>query len=258
MKKKTPVTFGDNILNFSLPDAWHRLNQEQLRYVCYAMTRFDTVTAKTYIFIRLLQITVLTKNKEGWVCSVRIGRKKVRFFLELWQLQHFLHVLDFIDKPGNVPVCLKRIGRYVAVDEMLHQVSFEDYLMLENYYQGFLSTGDNAHLQSMAQLLYLDKKGRRPSSMKPADEELLSVFLWFAAVKDCFTEVFHHLFRPADASGDGAANMLDVMNAEIRALTGGDITKEREVLNMDCWRALTELNEKAHEAQEMNEKYGRK
>ena len=47
------------------------------------------------------------------------------------------------------------------------------------------------------------------------------------------------------------------MNAEIRALTGGDITKENQVLSMDCWRALTELNEKAREAQEWNEKYGR-
>ena len=46
------------------------------------------------------------------------------------------------------------------------------------------------------------------------------------------------------------------MNAEIRALTGGDITKENQVLSMDCWRALTELNEKARETQEYNEKYG--
>ena len=48
------------------------------------------------------------------------------------------------------------------------------------------------------------------------------------------------------------------MNAQIRALTGGDITKEKEVMSMDCWRALTELNEKAREQQEFNQKYGRK
>ena len=32
------------------------------------------------------------------------------------------------------------------------------------------------------------------------------------------------------------------MNAQIRALTGGDITKEEAVLSMDTWRALTELS----------------
>ena len=41
------------------------------------------------------------------------------------------------------------------------------------------------------------------------------------------------------------------MNAQIRALTGGDITKEREVLKMDCWRALTELDAKAKDYEDM-------
>jgi uncharacterized protein YbjQ (UPF0145 family) len=50
---------------------------------------------------------------------------------------------------------------------------------------------------------------------------------------------------------------MDRMNAEIRALTGGDITKEQAVLEMDCWRALTELNEKAREAQEFKKKYAK-
>ena len=39
--------------------------------------------------------------------------------------------------------------------------------------------------------------------------------------------------------------------AQIRALTGGDITKEREVLKMDCWRALTELDAKAKDYEDM-------
>ena len=44
--------------------------------------------------------------------------------------------------------------------------------------------------------------------------------------------------------------MLDAVNAQTRALTGGDITKEREVWKLDVWRALTELDAKAREADE--------
>ena len=62
-------------------------------------------------------------------------------------------------------------------------------------------------------------------------------------------------YPPEQLEGE-AFNMLELVNAEIRALTGGDITKEREVLQMDCWRALTELNEKAREAQELQQRYG--
>ena len=41
------------------------------------------------------------------------------------------------------------------------------------------------------------------------------------------------------------------MNAQIRALTGGDIIKEEAVLSMDTWRALTELDAKAKEVEDI-------
>lgn len=260
MKKKTPATFGDNVLNFTLPDAWHKLEQWQLRYICYAMANFDTVTAKTYIFVRLLNITVISRHDDGWACSVRIHRKKVRFFLKSWQLESFIHTLDFIDSPGSIPIHLQQIGTLKAVNVLLHQVPFKHYINLENYYQGYLHTHNRTHLQDMAFLLYIDRNGNHPQKVNFADAELLSVFLWFAALKNRFAILFPHFFRHPDSSVDEreAVNMIEVMNAEIRALTGGDITKENQVLNMDCWRALTELNEKAREAKEINEKYGRK
>ena len=176
MKKKTPATFGDRLINFHLPDAWHKLEQWQLRYVCYIMTRFDPVTAKTYIFVRLLGITVLRRQEDGWVCSVRNGWKKVRFFVHSWQVQSFLHMLDFIERPGDMLFCLWRIGRFRSVDARMHDVPFKEYVSIENYYQGFLRTRDNALLRSMAILLYVDRKGRHPRRFNPSEEELLSVF----------------------------------------------------------------------------------
>ena len=41
------------------------------------------------------------------------------------------------------------------------------------------------------------------------------------------------------------------MNAQIRALTCGDITKEEALLSMDTWRALTELDAKAKEVEDI-------
>ena len=39
-----------------------------------------------------------------------------------------------------------------------------------------------------------------------------------------------------------------------RALTDGDITKQQAVFETDCWAALTELDEKAREAEEFKQK----
>lgn len=47
------------------------------------------------------------------------------------------------------------------------------------------------------------------------------------------------------------------MNAQIRALTKGDITKEKEILSLDTWRALTELDAQAKEYEEMKKMYNK-
>ena len=53
---------------------------------------------------------------------------------------------------------------------------------------------------------------------------------------------------------DGKPEHVDFMelyNIQLRALTGGDVTKESTVLSLECWRALTELDAKAREAEEL-------
>ena len=51
---------------------------------------------------------------------------------------------------------------------------------------------------------------------------------------------------------DGLRRNVD---AQIRALTKGDITKEPTVLAMDAFRAITELDALAREYDELNKKY---
>lgn len=257
MKRKTPATFSGNVLNFSLPDSWESLTQWQFKYVCYVLSNFDEVKAKIYIFIRFLGIRVLEVKNEGWICSVKLD-KKIYFFLENWQVQSFIKVLDFINTPGKIPVHLEKIGKFQAVDVLLRGVLFKDYLSIENIYQGYLQTNQQDLLVKISRLLYLDKHGNHPRQISFSDAELLSVFIWYAAVKNRFAMAFPYFFRrTGDGTGD-AGNMAEVMNAQIRALTSGDVTKEQEVLNMDCWRALTELNEKARETIEFKKKYGNK
>lgn len=259
MRKTTHATFGDNVLNFSLPDSWEKLTQDQLRYVCYALTNFDGVKAKTYIFIRLLAIKVYRKVVEGWTCSVKLETgKKVHFFLYGWQIQSFLKILDFLDAPSATPVCLLQIGKLKAVNVLLRGAPFHDYIRIENHYQGYLQTNNVQQLEAIAKMLYADKDGIHPTKINFTGGELLSVFLWYASLKNKFAMSFPHFFeRVGDSQNTEPPNLVEVMNAEIRALTGGDITKENQVLSMDCWRALTELNEKAREAKEWREKYGR-
>lgn len=260
MHKKIRPTFGDNRLSFALPDSWAKLTQKQLYYVLYALSAFDDIQAKTYIFLRLMGIKVLKKTDIGWLCRVRISLfHKQRFFLREWEVQHFLNKLDFINDSGAVPVRFDRIGRYVAVDGSFHNLKFTDYIRLENYYQGFLACKDERLLLSMGKTLYRDQFGGYANRLKLDAVQLLSVMMWFSSIKNLFAIKFPSFFQRVESVVDGddsTPDMEAVMNAEIRALTGGDATKENQVLELDCWRALTELNEKAREAQDMKKRYG--
>lgn len=257
MRKKTLATFSDNgILNFNLPSKWEDLTQEQLRYVYYAMDIFGETEAKAFIFVRLTGINVVRKKDNGWLCSLNHGHHKIRFVMENYQVASFIKHLKWIDKPASYPVCLNKIGKFNAIDILFHGLRFMDYLIIENSYQGYLSTKDEEHLQRMGSLMYVDKRGKHPDGGAFQREELLSVFAWYAALKQFFARQFNYLFKGA-ADSDTNENVGDLMNAEIRALTGGDITKEEAILEIDCWRALTELNEKAREADELERKYRR-
>lgn len=110
-EKDDTTYFLDNMLSFSLPDSWEKLSQKQLRYVLFALRTFEDVQAKTYLFVRLLSIRILKKTEAGWLCRIRLSLfRRKKFFIQEWQVQHYLEKLDFIHDPGFIPVRFERIG----------------------------------------------------------------------------------------------------------------------------------------------------
>ena len=148
----------------------------------------------------------------------------------------------------SYPVRLSRIGFHRAVGADLQNVSFEEFLTLDNLYQGYLQTQKKELLQDMAVILYQSR------FIRLSNEEATSIFYWFTSLKRYFASLFTHFLGSANEGDAGSLSfkqLQDNMNTQIRALTGGDITKEHDVLSMDCWRALTELDAKAKDYEEL-------
>ena len=240
--------------NIILPTTWQSLTDRQLRQFFRLVARDLPLYEVLAICVALwAQIVVLGRSDAHsfWVKDKRTRRKHI---IADWQWTFAARQLSFLETFAPQPVRLATMQGTEAVAADLQGVPFENYLALENFYQGFLHTQSMECLDEMAQLLYPGLKG------KPTKAELLSVFYWFASVKDLFTRSFPHFFSytPTDGGnllGDATQGLGETlrqtMNAQIRALTGGDITKEQSVLAMDCWRALTELDAKAREAEEI-------
>ena len=264
MQKTAPSTLSDSlgrltpegVLQLTCPRSWKKMTQEQLRFALHVIGcgMYSSVEGRTLMLIRFTGIEVLERMAGGWTCAVRVAldngkTKRHRFFMQAWQVQDFIKQLEYVDSYESFDVRLESIGGFKAVDALLHKVIFQDYLNMEKYYQGYLATKKQKYALGLARLLY-------PGGVTAIDDaELTNCVMWFSYVKSQFSKkYFRKFFKPAP-EGSKAVDWVEQMNAQIRALTDGDITKERTVLDADCWRALTELNAKAREAEEFRRKY---
>ena len=240
------------------PRAWSELSQDQLRYVFGLLGTFSDLTQiKTFMFMRFCGIHVQKWTSKGVFCFMRgrFGRRQF-FDISANQVQSLIHQFDFIDSFDNLSVRLDCIQGYRAVDVNLHGVSFMDYLSAETAFQIYLSAKKPETLDALARILYRKHNGDAPKRLKLDVAERTGVFAWYCYVKAEFARQFPSFFRPA--GGEPTKwDLLKMANVQLRALTQGDVTKEEMIKNMDCWRALTELNEKAREAAEFESKYGK-
>ena len=260
---------GTQEFNFKAPSTWTELSEDQLRYVLSIMSTFqDHTVIKCYLLARFCGLTVHKYTRTGWKCSVKcdesgengdakIGKVRERvLYISAAEILSLLKNFDFIDKFTDFrPLQRASDVLLTAVDSMLHDVSFYDYLNIEKNYQLFMLNQEDKFLSKMAHLMYRTADGSADETAHFEPYELLGVFMWFSSVKEYFAANFTHFFKPAREGGElRRVDILPAMQAQIRALTDGDVTKQQAVYNTDCWAALTELDNKAREAEEFKER----
>lgn len=260
---------GTQEFNFKAPSSWAELSEDQLRYVLSVMSiHHDHIVIKCYLLARFCGLTVHKYTRTGWKCSVKCeesdenGDSKTGkvcervLYISAAEILSLLKNFDFIDKFTDFrPLQRASDVLLTAVDSMLHDVSFYDYLNIEKNYQLFMLNQEDKFLCKMAHLLYRTEDGSADETAHFEPYELLGVFMWFSSVKEYFAANFTHFFKPAREGGElRRVDILPAMQAQIRALTDGDVTKQQAVYNTDCWAALTELDNKAREAEEFKER----
>lgn len=260
---------GTQEFNFKAPSSWAELSENQLRYVLSVMSiHHDRIVIKCYLLARFCGLTVHKYTRTGWKCSVKCGESGENgdaktgkvcervLYISAAEILSLLRNFDFIDKFTDFrPLQRASDVLLTAVDSMLHDVSFYDYLNIEKNYQLFMLNQEDKFLSKMAHLMYRTADGSADETAHFEPYELLGVFMWFSSVKEYFAANFPHFFKPAKEGGElRRVDILPAMQAQIRALTDGDVTKQQAVYNTDCWAALTELDNKAREAEEFKER----
>ena len=238
-------------INFIVPQGWHELSDKQLRYVYQLIAGdFATDEMKTLCLLQWSGTKVIGRQDSG---AYLLKKGKILFEVTPLTLAELLPHLGWLGSIPAVPVRISKINRQHALPADFYEVPFETFIICDNLYQGYLQTQNDELLDQLGATLY-----GKDIAFKPY--ERINIFYWFAALKDTFSRKYPDFFQPIDAAtggnllGSSASSVEDAMNAQIRALTKGDVTKEAEVLALDTHRALTELNAQAREYKELNAK----
>lgn len=236
-------------LNLVIPSCFEEMTQRQLFYAMFLLSagKYTPDEIKTMAIIRFAELDISQSGNGSYL----VVYNKKKYNIRSYQIAEALPAMDWLLDIPETPVHLHFIQKTKALyNDYMHGLPFEKYLTLENLYQGFLHTQDYSLLEDMANILYGKK-------LKLSAPEGYAVFFWYASLKKCLSAQFPNFFCPApvnEVSMDLASigrQLERQMNTQIRALTKGDITKEKEILALDMWRALTELDAQAKEYEEM-------
>lgn len=235
-------------MNIHLPASWQELTDAQLEYVLFLLSAgYDRQTLLAYCFVRF----------SGADPSE----------LDPVQVAEHLSALDFLAAPPEYPVRPERVGKYskARYDALCRDMTFDTYLACENFYQGYIHTQRTDLSERLTALLYTGTGTSKPARKEYADGDVrapsaalqVAALYWWVGLKAYLARRFTHFFRRAephpetDTSAVIGQELQQAMDAQIRALTGGDITKNPAILQADLYTCLTELNAKAEEVEEM-------
>lgn len=236
-------------VNLKVPDSWQGLDEHQLLHVFTLIAcEYPADTIKTFVLLRWNDIEVCDPMGSHEF-MVRRGRE--RFVVSSVQIAELIQSMEWLTEIPASPVRLSVVRKHRALPADFQEVPFERFIVCDNFYQGYLHTQNPELLDQLTAELYGFSE---PVTFTRAQQ--LNGFYWWASLKKYLGTVFRHFFTTGEgqgmASGASLYDMLSrAMNSQIRALTKGDITKEKEILAMDTWRALTELDAQVREYEEL-------
>lgn len=245
------------VVDVSLPTSWQELDQKQLLFVYSVIAAdFSADELRTLCFIKWSGMKVLEKTDRH---SFVVKHKEYVFELEPVDVAMALSALDWILDVPDMPVRLEKIGKARPVDAFFRGLKLEWFLVVEALWSQYLESRDEQLLRRIASVLY------QVENPKMTKVHQVNIIYWMSSLKKFLANRFSEIYSSSSRKGDGTGSLgrrrnspEESANAMIRALTKGDITKEREILDSETWRALTELNEQAREYRTLNEQINSK
>lgn len=249
-------------LNLTVPTCWKQLNEKQLIYISWLLVQnsYKAHEIHAFAFVRLTGIKVIFNRKDD---SFYCRYKKQNFSLTKEQVTSFSRQFEWITSGVTEVTPIAKLEGRTHEDPRLRGIPFAQYLACENYYQAYIFTKDEKYLNYLIATFYQGNKSfddhktikRAEGFRKLPFHVRHTVFLWFYGLKSVLQKEFPFFFQKVESILEDeepqAPNMRAQIDNMIRSLTGGDVTKVDAIYKIETWTALSELNAKAKEYQDL-------
>ena len=181
-----------------------------------------------------------------------------------------IHTLNSQLTTNLIPAFSHRLVKYYGPDSRLFNLVFEEFLEADSHYSNYLKSGNPADLDKLVATLYR----RKGTDSSPADMRAtfnahmveanakkihyvdrtvkLGIFLFFQGCRNFLTINFPHVFstKKGTASRGGDYGPLSLIDA----LTGDDVTKNKQVRTSMMYDVMVRLERASVAADEIKEK----
>lgn len=274
-------------LTLMIPRGWEALTDSQLRDVYRLMGRGLTyIDIQTRLLLKWggIRIEGMDPEREGQhhisvkrEC-VRCGepetagrRGRLHLTVTSDEMHSLVKSLDWLREIPKRPVRPSRVRGRMVRGLMLEGMTFEDFIVIDNRLQGWIMSNSHEQLAALTDMLFPPKRmlrlRRRLIRREPPNTGWLgtAAVQWIISVKLALARLYPNFLKPTGKGesrngprlGESRESVMSRVDAQLRALTKGDITKEDAVRRMPYIRALAELDALARESEELRERMKR-
>lgn len=169
-----------------------------------------------------------------------------KFYINSDLFHSLVTSISFISDKIELPAGNPPIKGYKACNYKLYNVTLEEYLEADNFYNAFVSTKQYKYLGKMVAVLY--KKKSHLVFHRISRAEKYAVFIWFSGVKSLFVHKYPYLFTGGSGSASVESPEESILNL-LSALNDGKPHDNERIFKTHVHECFHELNLKIENAE---------
>lgn len=242
-------------VDVKLPKSWNQVTGQQMVKLASLFLKYQKkpdFLIQCFLLFSGWKVEYLKGFSENGKHYYWFSKKGInRFAVDTEVFRTLVNSLNWITEGFGLPASMPEIKDYQTCNVKLYNVTLDEFLNADNYYNAFAQTGTPGYLNRLVAVFYrrkgekwdpelMEKRWNR--FMQEPYEARYAVFMWFSGVKSFLVSKYPYIF-----SGNSSGNISPdetILNL-LSSLNNGDVTHNQQIFKTHVHECFHELNLKA-------------